>query len=166
MQAAALGRRLALTGGKVVVGISGGLDSTLALLVACKAADRYSLPRKNIMGITLPCFGTSDRTHDNAWTLMKALKITAREINISDAVRQHLKDIGHDESDHSVAYENAQARERTQVLMDVANDVVGRKQAVEVAQLDDGANLFVEGNGFLGIFALLFIEVAGLHLHA
>lgn len=125
MQAAALGRRLALTGGKVVVGISGGLDSTLALLVACKAADRYSLPRKNIMGITLPCFGTSDRTHDNAWTLMKALNITAREINISDAVRQHLKDIGHDESDHSVAYENAQARERTQVLMDVANDFGG-----------------------------------------
>lgn len=123
MQATALARRLAVTGGKVVVGISGGLDSTLALLAACKAMDMLHLPRTNILGITMPCFGTTDRTYHNALDLMTSLGVSQREIPIHNAVRQHFADIGHDESDHSVTYENCQARERTQVLMDVANKI-------------------------------------------
>lgn len=123
MQATALARRLAVTGGKVVVGISGGLDSTLALLAACKAVDMLHLPRTNILGITMPCFGTTDRTYHNALDLMTSLGVSQREIPIHKAVRQHFADIGHDESDHSVTYENCQARERTQVLMDVANKI-------------------------------------------
>lgn len=123
MQATALVRRLAVTGGKVVVGISGGLDSTLALLAACKAVDMLHLPRTNILGITMPCFGTTDRTYHNALDLMTSLGVSQREIPIHKAVRQHFADIGHDESDHSVTYENCQARERTQVLMDVANKI-------------------------------------------
>lgn len=123
MQATALARRLAVTGGKVVVGISGGLDSTLALLAACKAVDMLHLPRTNILGITMPCFGTTDRTYHNALDLMASLGVSQREIPIHKAVRQHFADIGHDESDHSVTYENCQARERTQVLMDVANKI-------------------------------------------
>ena len=123
MQATALARRLAVTGGKVVVGISGGLDSTLALLAACKAVDMLHLPRTNILGITMPCFGTTDRTYHNALDLMTSLGVSQREIPIHKAVRQHFADIGHDERDHSVTYENCQARERTQVLMDVANKI-------------------------------------------
>lgn len=123
IQATALARRLAVTGGKVVVGISGGLDSTLALLAACKAVDMLHLPRTNILGITMPCFGTTDRTYHNALDLMTSLGVSQREIPIHNAVRQHFADIGHDESDHSVTYENCQARERTQVLMDVANKI-------------------------------------------
>lgn len=123
MQATALARRLSVTGGKVVVGISGGLDSTLALLAACKAVDMLHLPRTNILGITMPCFGTTDRTYHNALDLMTSLGVSQREIPIHNAVRQHFADIGHDESDHSVIYENCQARERTQVLMDVANKI-------------------------------------------
>lgn len=123
MQATALARRLAVTDGKVVVGISGGLDSTLALLAACKAVDMLHLPRTNILGITMPCFGTTDRTYHNALDLMTSLGVSQREIPIHKAVRQHFADIGHDESDHSVTYENCQARERTQVLMDVANKI-------------------------------------------
>lgn len=123
MQATALARRLAVTGGKVVVGISGGLDSTLALLAACKAVDMLHLPRTNILGITMPCFGTTDRTYHNALDLMTSLGVSQRKIPIHNAVRQHFADIGHDESDHSVTYENCQARERTQVLMDVANKI-------------------------------------------
>lgn len=123
MQATALARRLSVKGGKVVVGISGGLDSTLALLAACKAVDMLHLPRTNILGITMPCFGTTDRTYHNALDLMTSLGVSQREIPIHNAVRQHFADIGHDESDHSVTYENCQARERTQVLMDVANKI-------------------------------------------
>lgn len=123
MQATALARRLSVTGGKVVVGISGGLDSTLALLAACKAVDMLHLPRTNILGITMPCFGTTDRTYHNALDLMTSLGVSQREIPIHNAVRQHFADIGHDESNHSVTYENCQARERTQVLMDVANKI-------------------------------------------
>ena len=123
MQATALARRLTVTGGKVVVGISGGLDSPLALLAACKAVDMLHLPRTNILGITMPCFGTTDRTYHNALDLMTSLGVSQREIPIHNAVRQHFADIGHDESDHSVTYENCQARERTQVLMDVANKI-------------------------------------------
>ena len=125
MQATALARRLAITGGKVVVGVSGGLDSTLALLAACKAADIMGAPRENILGITMPCFGTTDWTYQSALTLMETLGVARREIPIHEAVRQHFRDIGHEESDHSVTYENCQARERTQVLMDVANKVGG-----------------------------------------
>ena len=125
MQATALARRLSITGGKVVVGISGGLDSTLALLAACRAMDLLKLPRQNILGITMPCFGTTDRTYQNALELMETLGVSQREIRIHEAVRQHFRDIGHDEKDHSVTYENCQARERTQILMDVANQIGG-----------------------------------------
>ncbi len=104
-----------------VVGISGGLDSTLALLVTVNAFDRLGLDRKGIIGITMPGFGTTDRTYQNAVTLIKDLGVTFREIPIATACRQHFSDIGLDESNRSVTYENAQARERTQILMDVAN---------------------------------------------
>ena len=121
MQAHALARRMAITGNRVVVGISGGLDSTLALLAACKAVDLLGLPRTNILGVTMPCFGTTDWTYQSALELMRTLGVTQKEVPIHEAVRLHFRDIGHDESDHSVTYENAQARERTQVLMDLAN---------------------------------------------
>lgn len=122
IQAAGLAKRLDfIHAKKLVVGISGGLDSTLALLVAVKAFDRLGFDRKGIIGITMPGFGTSDRTHDNAVMLMEQLGITAREISIAPAVRQHFADIGHDMNVHDVTYENSQARERTQILMDVAN---------------------------------------------
>lgn len=110
---------------KAVIGISGGLDSTLALLVTVRAFDRLGLPRQGIIGITMPGFGTTDRTHKNAVLLMNALGITQREISIAKAVTQHFEDIGHDMSIHDVTYENSQARERTQILMDVANKVGG-----------------------------------------
>ena len=125
LQAQGLARRMAITGGKAVIGISGGLDSTLALLVAVKAVDLLGLPRTNILGITMPCFGTTDWTYQSALELMTTLGITQKEITIHAAVRQHFKDIGHDESDHSVTYENAQARERMQVLMDMCNKFGG-----------------------------------------
>ena len=125
MQAAALARRLSITGGKLTLGISGGLDSTLALLVAIRAMEQLKLPRTNITAVTMPCFGTSDETLANALTLMKNLGVTSRTVSIKDAVLQHFKDIGHDPTDYSVTYENAQARERTQVLMDIANQVGG-----------------------------------------
>ena len=125
LQAAALAQRMKITGRKAVIGISGGLDSTLALLAACKAADMLGVPRTNILGVTMPCFGTTDRTYNNALELMRTLGVEQREIRIHEAVRLHFRDIGHDESDHSVAYENAQARERTQILMDVANKFGG-----------------------------------------
>ncbi len=125
MQAAALARRLSLTGGKLTIGISGGLDSTLALLAAIKALERLDLPRTNITAVTMPCFGTSDDTLANALELMEKLGVTSRTISIKDAVLQHFKDIGHDPADYSVTYENSQARERTQVLMDVANQTGG-----------------------------------------
>lgn len=109
----------------VVIGISGGLDSTLALLVCVKTFDKLDLPRKGIIGITMPGFGTTDRTYNNAIALMKLLGITIREISIKEACIQHFKDIGHDLNIHDVTYENAQARERTQILMDVANQANG-----------------------------------------
>ena len=110
---------------KAVIGISGGLDSTLALLVTVRAFDRLGLPRHGIIGITMPGFGTSDRTHKNAVLLMNELGVTQREISIAKAVTQHFADIGHDITVHDVTYENSQARERTQILMDVANQVGG-----------------------------------------
>ena len=104
-----------------VVGISGGLDSTLALLVTAKAFDMLGLERSKIQCVTMPCFGTTDRTYQNACSLTKKLGATLKEVVIKDAVRTHFRDIGHDEKVHDVTFENAQARERTQVLMDIAN---------------------------------------------
>lgn len=105
----------------IVIGISGGLDSTLALLVGTKAADKLGFDRKRIIGITMPGFGTTDRTYNNALDLMKALGIRRMEISIKEASLLHFKDIGHDPNEHDVTYENTQARERTQILMDIAN---------------------------------------------
>ncbi|MCI6119655.1 MAG: NAD(+) synthase [Prevotella sp.] len=126
IQTSGLAKRLDHTGCKhVVVGISGGLDSTLALLVAVRAFDYLKLDRKGIHGITMPGFGTTDRTHDNAVNLMKSLGISIDEIPIAKSVIQHFEDIGHDINKHDVTYENGQARERTQILMDMANRVGG-----------------------------------------
>ena len=124
-------------GQKAVIGISGGLDSTLALLVAVKAFDKLGLDRKGIVGITMPGFGTTDRTYNNAIKLMQTLGVTIREISIAAAVIQHFADINHDASVHDITYENSQARERTQILMDVANQenaiVVGTGDLSELA---------------------------------
>ena len=125
IQAAALGRRLQLLNAKAVVGVSGGLDSTLALLVAVEAVTRIGRPATDVVAITMPGFGTTGRTYENARTLMDLLGVTAVEIPIVPAVRQHFADIGHDESIHDLTYENAQARERTQILMDYAGKVGG-----------------------------------------
>ena len=108
-----------------VLGISGGLDSTLALLVTVLAADRLGWTRDRIVAVTMPGFGTTSRTKNNAWDLMQALGVTCREISIVPACRQHFQDIGHDESVHDATYENSQARERTQLLMDIANQTGG-----------------------------------------
>ncbi len=126
IQSTGLARRLLHTHlRKVTIGVSGGLDSTLALLVAARAFDALQLPRDGIIAITMPGFGTTDRTHRNAHQLMRVLGVTARDIPIRDAVMQHFADINHDPNQHDVTYENAQARERTQILMDVANQVNG-----------------------------------------
>ncbi len=108
-----------------VLGISGGLDSTLALLVTVLATDRLGWSRDRITAVTMPGFGTTSRTKNNAWDLMEALGVTCREISIAPAVRQHFEDIGHDSSRHDATYENSQARERTQILMDIANQTNG-----------------------------------------
>ncbi|EGT0696912.1 TPA: NAD(+) synthase [Clostridium perfringens] len=122
IQAAALAKRLEHTNlKKAVIGISGGLDSTLALLVVVKTFDMLNIPRENIITITMPGFGTTDRTYNNAVTLCKELYCDFREINIVNAALQHFEDIGHDKDIHDVTYENVQARERTQILMDLAN---------------------------------------------
>lgn len=126
IQAMGLKKRLAHTYAKsAVVGISGGLDSTLALLVTAKAFDALGLERSGITAVTMPCFGTTDRTYQNACKMSLKVGATLREVRIGDAVMQHFKDIGHDPQDHSVTYENSQARERTQVLMDIANQTGG-----------------------------------------
>jgi len=121
----------------VVIGISGGLDSTLALLVCVKTADKLGFDRKRVIGITMPGFGTTDRTYNNAIQLMKSLGITLLEISIKDACIQHFKDINHDPKQHDVTYENTQARERTQILMDIANKhngiVIGTGDLSELA---------------------------------
>ena len=126
IQTLGLMRRLQITYSKnLVVGISGGLDSTLALLVAVRAFDRLGLDRKGIIGITMPGFGTSVRTRSNAHTIMERLGITMLEIHIGKAVEQHFSDINHPATQHDITYENSQARERTQILMDYANKVNG-----------------------------------------
>lgn len=149
IQAQGLARRLDFTGIKsIVVGISGGLDSTLALLVAVRAFDKLGLDRKNIYGITMPGFGTTGRTHGNAVALMKALGVSIEEISISAAVKQHFEDIGQSAEVHDVTYENSQARERTQILMDFANKV----------------NALVLGTGDLSELALGWATYNGDHM--
>lgn len=149
IQVAGLAKRILHTHSKnVVVGISGGLDSTLALLVCVKTFDKLGMSRKGIVGVTMPGFGTTDRTYNNAMTLMQSLGITIHEINISAAVMQHFKDIGHDASIHDVTYENSQARERTQILMDLSNRVGG----------------FVVGTGDLSELALGWATYNGDHM--
>ncbi len=149
IQSYALAVRLRNTGIKsVVVGISGGLDSTLALLVCVRAFDKLGLSRKGIGGITMPGFGTTDRTYNNALKMMSALGVTQREISIKEACIQHFKDIEHDINTHDVTYENSQARERTQVLMDVANQL----------------NALVIGTGDLSELALGWATYNGDHM--
>ena len=138
IQTSGLAKRIVHTGARsIVVGISGGLDSTLALLVCVKTMDMLNRPRKEIIGITMPGFGTTDRTYHNAIDLMKSLDITIKEISIKEACIRHFLDIGHNLNNHDVTYENSQARERTQILMDVANQcngfVVGTGDLSELA---------------------------------
>ena len=138
IQAWGLARRLDHTHSScAVVGVSGGLDSTLALLVTVRAFDLLGLDRQGIIAVTMPGFGTTERTHGNATTLADALGVQLREVSIAAAVRQHFADIGHDESVHDVTYENSQARERTQIIMDIANQegglVIGTGDLSELA---------------------------------
>lgn len=138
IQVMGLAKRLVHTGcQKVVIGISGGLDSTLALLVCALTFDKLGLDRSGIIGVTMPGFGTTDRTYTNAIKLMQSLRITIREISIAKSVTQHFEDIGHDISVHDTTYENSQARERTQILMDVSNQegglVIGTGDLSELA---------------------------------
>ncbi len=137
---AALGlkKRMQHTGAKkLVIGVSGGLDSTLAMLISARAVDMLKIPRDNIIAVSMPCFGTTERTKSNSEVLADELNATRRTINITNAVRQHFADIGHDEQNLNVVYENTQARERTQVLMDIANGcgglVVGTGDMSELA---------------------------------
>lgn len=149
IQMAGLARRLKAVGSnRIVVGISGGLDSTLALLVAVSTIKKIGGNVKDIVGVTMPGFGTTDRTYDNALKLMDLLGVTMREISIVKAVEQHFADINHDISVHDITYENSQARERTQILMDVANQVGG----------------FVLGTGDLSELALGWATYNGDHM--
>ena len=149
IQTEGLAKRIQHTGAEtVVVGISGGLDSTLALLVCVGAFDRLNMNRRGIVGITMPGFGTTDRTYTNAVNLMKLLGITIREIGIKEACLQHFADLGHDIDKHDVTYENGQARERTQILMDAANQMNG----------------FVVGTGDLSELALGWATYNGDHM--
>lgn len=149
IQALGLKKRLAHTHAKsAVVGISGGLDSTLALLVTARAFDMLRLPRKGIVAVTMPGFGTTDRTYNNAVAMIKSLGATFKEVPIAKAVMQHFADIDHDASIHDVTYENSQARERTQILMDIANQ----------------ANGFVIGTGDLSELALGWATYNGDHM--
>lgn len=149
LQAYGLKKRLMHVNPKtVVLGLSGGLDSTLALLVCARAFDLWRAPRERIICVTMPCFGTTDRTRENAKKLALNVGATLREIPIFDAVNQHFKDIGHDPAEHDLTYENSQARERTQVLMDIASETEG----------------FVVGTGDLSELALGFATYNGDHM--
>lgn len=149
IQSEALARRIEHTHAEtVIIGISGGLDSTLALLVAVHAFDCLKRDRRGIVGITMPGFGTTDRTYTNAINLMKTLGVTIREISIADAVTLHFKDLGHDIAVHDLTYENSQARERTQILMDAAGQMKG----------------FVVGTGDLSELALGWATYNGDHM--
>ncbi|MBR7157809.1 MAG: NAD(+) synthase, partial [Bacteroidales bacterium] len=126
IQVAGLAKRMVHTNCKnAVIGISGGLDSTLALLVTVQTFDALKIPRSGIVAVTMPGFGTTDRTYNNAVDLIRSLGVTFKEISIKDACIQHFKDLNHDLVNHNVVYENAQARERTQILMDLSNQVNG-----------------------------------------
>ena len=138
IQSMGLRKRLKHTGAKTaVIGISGGLDSTLALLVTVRAFEMLSLDKKGIIAVTMPGFGTTDRTYNNAVKMIEELGVTFREIDIKNAVTVHFEDIGHDIEKHDVTYENGQARERTQILMDIANKegglVIGTGDLSELA---------------------------------
>ena len=149
IQTAGLAKRLIHTNCQhVVVGISGGLDSTLALLVCVRTFDKFAYDRKGIVGVTMPGFGTTDRTHDNATSLMQTLGISQMEISIAKAVSQHFSDINHDANIHDATYENSQARERTQILMDLANEL----------------NALVVGTGDLSELALGWATYNGDHM--
>ena len=149
LQSMGLKKRLEHTNCKhAVVGISGGLDSTLAVLVTARAFDLLDIPRENLICVTMPCFGTTDRTYQNAVSLIKELGATLKEVRIEKAVRQHFADIGQDETVHDITYENCQARERTQILMDVANKEGG----------------FVIGTGDLSELALGWCTYNGDHM--
>jgi len=149
IQVAGLAKRLVHTHCEhVVIGISGGLDSTLALLVCIRCFDKLGLDRKGIIGVTMPGFGTTNRTHDNATTLMQTLGISQMEISIAKSVTQHFEDIGHDIHNQDVTYENSQARERTQILMDLANKL----------------NALVVGTGDLSELALGWATYNGDHM--
>ncbi|MBQ7780920.1 MAG: NAD(+) synthase [Lachnospiraceae bacterium] len=149
IQAYGLKKRYEHTGcKKAVIGVSGGLDSTLALLVTVRTFDLLEIPRENILAITMPCFGTTDRTYDNACRLARTLGASLLEINIKEAVKVHFADIGQDMENHDVTYENSQARERTQVLMDVANK----------------ENALVIGTGDMSELALGFATYNGDHM--
>ena len=149
IQSEGLARRIEHTKAKTItLGISGGLDSTLALLVAVHAFDRLERDRRGIVGITMPGFGTTDRTYTNAVNLMKGLGVTQREISIADAVNLHFRDLGHDPKNHDLTYENSQARERTQILMDAAGQMGG----------------FVVGTGDLSELALGWATFNGDHM--
>ena len=149
IQTAGLAKRLVHTNCQhLVIGISGGLDSTLALLVCIRTFDKLGYDRKGIVGVTMPGFGTSDRTHDNATSLMQSLGISQMEISIAKSVTQHFEDIGHDASIHDATYENSQARERTQILMDLANKL----------------NALVVGTGDLSELALGWATYNGDHM--
>ena len=149
IQSIGLAKRLRHTATKrVTIGLSGGLDSTLALLVTARAFDIAGLPREGILAITMPGFGTTSRTRSNAEKLAEHLRVSFRTIPIADAVRQHFRDIGHDENVHDITYENAQARERTQILMDLANEIGG----------------FVVGTGDLSELALGWATYNGDHM--
>ncbi len=149
IQSCGLAKRIAHTNSKnLIIGISGGLDSTLALLICVNTFDMLQIDRKGIVGVTMPGFGTTDRTYQNALTLMNNLGITVKEINIAKAVTQHFQDIGHDPQIHDVTYENSQARERTQILMDLTNQIGG----------------FVVGTGDLSELALGWATYNGDHM--
>ena len=149
IQTEGLAKRIQHTGAQtVVLGISGGLDSTLALLVCVSAFDKLGMNRRGVVGITMPGFGTTDRTYTNAVNLMKLLGITIREISIKEACLQHFADLGHDADQHNITYENSQARERTQILMDAANQMNG----------------FVVGTGDLSELALGWATYNGDHM--
>lgn len=149
IQASGLKKRLLHTGQRsVVIGLSGGLDSTLALLASAKAFELLDYPKENIICVTMPAFGTTDRTYRNALLLAEGVGASLREINIKDSVLQHFRDIGHEEDNRNVTYENAQARERTQVLMDLANDL----------------NALVVGTGDLSELALGWATYNGDHM--
>ena len=149
IQSLGLKKRLDHTHAKTaVVGVSGGLDSTLALLVTVRAFDSLNLDRKNIIAVTMPCFGTTDRTYNNAVNFANSLGVTLKEVNIKAAVNQHFADIEHDPNVYDVTYENSQARERTQILMDMASKYRG----------------FVVGTGDLSELALGWATYNGDHM--